>query len=153
MSYTLKDGFCEMIAVSPEARRGDVKANTDLKQGMAVVVVNSAGSAVANKASGTGEYDVYFAKKYGRNEVNQLYAGNSIEAITSGERFVCIGRGSTISIDQYVGAIGDYDIGDYLEIGTSGNAGLVTNYNSTPVGDPVAVVVGKDYNKLIIKVL
>jgi len=151
--YTLKDGYCEMIRVPKEARRGDAKAAEALKQGMAVTIADDGSdNAVASKASGTGNYDVYFVKKYGRNEVTQLYNANSIETVAIAERFVAISAGS-IAIDQYVGSIGDYDVGDLLEIGTSGNAGLVTNYNATPVGDPVAVVEGKDYDKLIIRIL
>jgi len=149
MSYTLKDGYCEILRVPSEARRGDAVAAEVLKQGMAATIADDgSGNGEASKASGTGNYDVYFVKKYGRDEVTQLYNGNSIETVAIGERFVAI-QGGTIAIDQYVGSIGDYDIGDLLEV----DAGLVTNYNATPVGDPVAVVEGKDYDKLIIRIL
>lgn len=152
MAYTLKDGYCEIINVAPEDRTGEAKAGEALKQGMVVVKSDSSGEASVAKASGTGNYDVYIVKKYTQDEVSALYNGYSEPSISSGDRVVTIKRG-VVATDQYVGDIDDYEIGDKLEVGSSGNAGLVTNYNATPVGNPIATVYGKDNDKLIINLL
>lgn len=152
MAYTLKDGYVEIINVASENRDGECKAGEALKQGMAVSKSVSAGVAVANKADGTGLYEVFIVKRYNRDEVKALYTGYSEPSIASGERVVLLGKG-VVATDQYVGDIGDYDIGDYLEIGTGGDVGLFTNYNATPVGDPMARVYGKDDNKLLVQII
>lgn len=151
MSYTLKDGYLEILIADSHHRTGECTAGEALKQGMAV----TKGAGTVTKASGAEvkQGNLFVVAYYEQSELEQLYAGQAglIGAIASGKRVVTIGRGARVATDQYVGAIGDYAVGEYLEIGTAGDAGLFTPVESTPTGDAAAIVRGKDGDKLIVE--
>lgn len=152
MSYTLKDGYVEILIADDHHRTGECTAGEALKQGMAV----TKGAGTVAKASGAEvkQGNLFVVAYYEQSEVAQVYAGEFglIGAIASGKRVVTIGRGARVATDQYVGSIDDYAIGESLEIATGGSAGLFTPVESTPTGDAAAVVRGKDNDKLIVEI-
>ncbi len=156
MAYILKDGYLEIRLAMPNQRTGECLASEDLKQGMAVSKgKDSDGNPVVSKASGDAVHqgNLFVVAFFNQSELDELVAGQQglLGTILEGKQVVTIGGpGVRVATDQYVGSINDYDVGDELEIGTSGNAGLFTNVNATPSGDPAGRVAGKDHDKLIV---